>query len=462
LLKLGFGNVRMRIVQSMPSSRVIQVCLRCFAIVAVILLNGCVTSSPAPSTRKAVIADFSAESNQREAMTREQLQEEVMRFADRFATQLTQVAEQIRYSEGRSERRVDILMFQYAVNAAPLGVAVAPNAVTNLLDMMVLASLSRSAAERFWSKDLGHPDDLQSLLETTALLERDIWAISEKVLSKEQQQAMQELIDRWIEENPDVRNVLQMRFSAFSGQRAAALGEVQRTGGLMGEVSRSVDAIEEMREYGERLLFYMQRFPDLARLQSEWAAYEMLDQPEIQSLIDDVDRLTVVAERLADQLPEERTAAIDQFMNRLASEREILLDEILGEEGRLQVAVKEFSELAILIERISENIEHTTASLERTALAVNLDMGEQTDIGGYTELLRASSGAAADIRLLVEALEQGLASQAVGTRVPSAFIKVDEEMDALVNRVFVFALLLIAAFFLGLFLYRVAQQRYLR
>jgi hypothetical protein len=206
----------------------------------------------------------------------------------------------------------------------------------------------------------------------------------------------------------------------------------------------------------------MQRFPDLARLQSEWAAYEMLDQPEIQSLIDDIDRLTVVAERLTDQLPEERIAAIDQFMDRLASERELLLDEVLGEEGRLQVAVKEFSELAILIERISENIEQTTASLERTALAVNLDMGEETDIDGYAELLRTSSGAADHIRRLVTGLEQGLASKAVATRLPSAFIKFDEEMEGLVNRVFVFALLIIVAFFLGLFLYRVALQRYLR
>jgi hypothetical protein len=188
----------------------------------------------------------------------------------------------------------------------------------------------------------------------------------------------------------------------------------------------------------------------------------MLDQPEIQSLIDDIDRLTVVAERLTDQLPEERIAAIDQFMDRLASERELLLDEVLGEEGRLQVAVKEFSELAILIERISENIEQTTASLERTALAVNLDMGEETDIDGYAELLRTSSGAADHIRRLVTGLEQGLASKAVATRLPSAFIKFDEEMEGLVNRVFVFALLIIAAFFLGLFLYRVALQRYVR
>jgi hypothetical protein len=118
LLKLGFVNAGKRIVQGMPSILVIRVCLRYFAFVAVILLNGCVTSSPAPATKKAVIADFSAESGQGQAMTREQLQEEVMRFADRYATQLTQVAEQIRYSEGRSERRVDILMFQYAVNAA--------------------------------------------------------------------------------------------------------------------------------------------------------------------------------------------------------------------------------------------------------------------------------------------------------------------------------------------------------
>jgi hypothetical protein len=440
------------------------------AVLFSIVLAGCTTAPAAPKTKRAVVADIDSQEGPGQEMTREQLQEEVMRFADRFATQLTQVAEQIRYTEGRNERRVDMIHFQYVVNASPLDVAIAPNAVTNLLDMMVMASMAHYAAEKFWSQDLGHPQDRQALLETTARLEKDIWSISDKVLTPEQQQSMRDLIAAWIEEHPDVRSVLQIRFSAFSGQRTAALREVQRTGGLMGEVSRglmgevsrSVDAIEEMHQYGERLLFYMQRFPDLARLQSELAAYEVLDQQEIQSLVDDVDRITLVAERLTEMLPEERAAAIDQLMDRLATERQMLIEQVLAQEGELRATMADFSQLAVSIEKISEHLRETTASLERTALAINLDMGgESTEIGEYTELVATSLNTVSETRQLISELEKFVSAGSVNSRLPTAFSAVDEELDWLINRIFFFALLLIAFFFVSLFLYRAGSRRYL-
>lgn len=462
MARLDLDNNNFGLARYLPVVRTNGVYFLFLAVLFFIALTSCSTAPAAPKTKRAVVADIDSQEGSGQEMTREQLQEEVMRFADRFATQLTQVAEQVRYSEGRSERRVDMLHFQYVVNASPLDVAIAPNAVTNLLDMMVMASLAHYAAEKFWSQDLGHPEDRQALVETTARLEKDIWTISDKVLTPGQQQSMRDLIAAWIDQHPDVRSVLQIRFSAFSGQRAAALREVQRTGGLMGEVSRSVDAVEEMHQYGERLLFYMQRFPDLARLQSELAAYEVLDQREIQSLVDDVDRLTVVSERLVEMLPEERAAAIDQLMDRLATEREMLLEQLLAPEGELRGTIADFSELATSIERISEHLRETTASLERTAVAINLDMGgESTELSEYTELVGTSFDAIAETRRLVEELEKFVSAGSVNSRLPTAFNAVDEELDWLVNRIFFLVLGLIVFFFLSLFLYRAGIKRYL-
>ena len=462
MARLDLHNNSVGLARYLLATRAHAVYFLLLAVLFSIVLAGCTTAPAAPKTKRAVVADIDSQEGPGQEMTREQLQEEVMRFADRFATQLTQVAEQIRYTEGRNERRVDMIHFQYVVNASPLDVAIAPNAVTNLLDMMVMASMAHYAAEKFWSQDLGHPQDRQALLETTARLEKDIWSISDKVLTPEQQQSMRDLIAAWIEEHPDVRSVLQIRFSAFSGQRTAALREVQRTGGLMGEVSRSVDAIEEMHQYGERLLFYMQRFPDLARLQSELAAYEVLDQQEIQSLVDDVDRITLVAERLTEMLPEERAAAIDQLMDRLATERQMLIEQVLAQEGELRATMADFSQLAVSIEKISEHLREATASLERTALAINLDMGgESTDIGEYTELVATSLNTVSETRQLISELEKFVSAGSVNSRLPTAFSAVDEELDWLINRIFFFALLLIVFFFLTLFLYRAGSRRFL-
>jgi hypothetical protein len=423
-----------------------------------LLIAGCVSAPARPATSKAVVTDFGSTPGATNDISREELQEEVMRFADRFSSGLNEVATQARYSEGRSQQRVDMLSFQYAVNAAPLNVALGPNAVTNLLDMMVMASLAHHAAVKFWAGDLHHPDDVAVLLKTTARMEEDIWGVSKKVLTAEQQDEMRRLIDAWIADHPDVRDVFGVRFSAFSGQRAASLREVQRTGGLMQDVSRSVDAIEDFQEYGERMLFYMQRFPDLARLQSEWATYEVLNQAEIQSIVEDMGRMVLVAERLSDQLPRERVAAIDQLMDRVAAEREQVFESVLGEQSQLRGTVAEFAELAVLVERITANLKETTVILERTSSAINLDLADDTkpvDIQGYEDLLRASGETAKNLRLLLTS------TQSLGNRLPAAFNAVDDELDYLVNRIFILALALVLATFLALFIYRKAAQRYL-
>jgi hypothetical protein len=385
--------------------------------------------------------------------TREELQADVMRFADRFSAQLVQIAEQIRYADDGSVRRVDALIFQYAAQAAPLDVAMGRNPVTNLMDMMVMTTLARHTAADYWTAEVDDPEQAQVLLETVARLERDIWAVSGKVLTDDQQVGMRQLIEAWREEHPGVRNIWRIRFSAFSGQRAAELREVQRTGGLMGQLSRSVDAVEEMQEYGERLLHYLQRAPELARLQGEWAVYEVLDQPEIQAVIRDSDRLALVAEQLAalaERLPGEQFAAVDQVMDRLSSERTQLFEDILAEEPRIRATIGDLTELLGLVSVISANVKETTESFERTAAALNLDLtptgSEPVNIQDYIALVRESAGAAVEVRRIVDAVD-GRA--------------VDQELDQLLDRAFIYVLISITVFFVALFGYRMARRRFI-
>lgn len=418
------------------------------------LLGGCATSKPAARDTPVVVAPVSSDAVGEAHQSRQALQEDVMRFADRFAGQLTQVAESVRYDQSSGIDRINGLIFQYASQAAPLDIAMGRNPVTNLFDMMVLATLARHASTEFWADMVADDEKRQIMIDTVARLEKDIWRVSAKVLTEAQQADMMALIDQWRAENPGVRNIWRMRFSAFSGQRAAALQEVQRSGGLMGDLGRSLDAVEEMQETVERLLYYSQRAPELMRLQSEWGVYEVLGQPEIQTLVNDSDRLTLVAEQfltLAQTLPGQQLAAIDQVMAGIAAERKQLFQDMVGEEPRVRELLGDLRELMTLVSTISLNVRDATGSLERTALAVNLDLTppenpETVDIADYTELVRESAGAVVRARELVDAVDGE---------------QVDNQVEQLITRAFLYLVALIIVFFASLLLYGFLKRRYL-
>lgn len=255
---------------------------------------------------------------------RAQLEAVIMRFADRYAGRMATEMFRIRQQDTSRDLQWFTTGWNKNSRTAVVGIAVGPNAVENLLDMLVLTALTRHSVETYWAPEFLGDELGQGLVEASRTLEQDIWRGAEIVLSPDQQADLRALLAEWIERHPDEHNFWEMRFSGFSGQRAVELEQVKGTGGLLGEVAQTRRTAEQIQQFGERVLYYMQRAPTITRLEAQFAVYDLVRLPEFAGLFESSSRMTLAADRfaaVAESLPQQQFTVINQLMDRVGEQR---------------------------------------------------------------------------------------------------------------------------------------------
>jgi hypothetical protein len=381
-------------------------------------------------------------------MTRTELEDHVRRFADRYHTRITLATNTIRDETDSDELKRFMHDWKTVSLNSIVSVAIGPNAVTNLLDMMTLTRLSRLVVESYWIPEHLGEEFGADFLRTFVDLEEDIWSVADDVLTPEQKDELRVLVDDWHAENPEQYYPWYIRLSDFSGQRAASLAAVQHSGGLLKEVARAREAAEEIQAFGERILFYLQRAPSLTTNEFESSVGTVLSGPEISSLINDTDRFVTTLERLVEivaALPENRFQAIDQAMDRVGEEREALLRDLSNSEPGLRAVL---ADLRPVLE-----------SLERTVVAAKTKNPDAKpfDVNEYRALVSESAVTAAELRLLVQSVSN-LLSNDISDASPLVAALVEAERT-IVDRLFFQMVALIIIFFLALLGYRFIAGR---
>jgi uncharacterized protein Yka (UPF0111/DUF47 family) len=435
-----------------------------------LLVGGCVSAPAEPEARTVTVAPITGEEPSPAQVRREQLQAEIMRFADRYRERMNLEADRIRVDVATPDARWFAIGWQLGAAEATTAVAIGPNPVENLLDMLVLATLTREQAERFWVPAIVGEKHGQDLLSATRALEDDIWSIADVVLTPAQQQDLRALILEWIEANPDQHYFWGIRLAGFSGQRAAELNQVVRSGGLLGEVRETRRTVDEMRDFGERVMFYMQNMYSLMRLNAQLAVYDAMGQPEFAQMMASSQNLTQTAERfavVAESLPDRELEVINQLMAGLTVQRQELLDDLLREEARLRGVLVDLREALVVGTEITENISETAQVAERLAERLNLGEGgadgEPMTPEQMQQMLSDVSQIAAEYKLLLQEVNTLVATPAWDQRVPQVLDvlgRVDTEIDQLVYLIFALNAGLIVLIFVGLFAYRYANARW--
>lgn len=342
------------------------------------LLAGCVgqgIETRSKDVSVAAIGKGSGEATQT-GIKREQLAVEIMRYADRYSGRMALEAEQIRNKARSPELRRFATGLALLTQKSSLDIAIGPNAVENLLDMLVLATLTRIEAENYWVPEVLGPELGAGMLNSARILEEDIWDLSSQVLTPEQQQDLRELIKEWKAANPDQHFFWSVRFGGFSGQRAQDLKEVEQTGGLLAEVQMTRETAEEMQAFSERLLHYLQRAPGIARLEADFAMRDVLFTPEVQQMIADLNRVSVSSERyaeFAESLFAESNKLMDEMFVKLAEERKATIDNVSSSQLEVMRRLLASKELDDAINRISrEGDEIADVTFVRAALLILL------------------------------------------------------------------------------------------
>lgn len=409
---------------------------------------GCVFA--APQNEEVVVAPVrDATGTASAGMTAAELEDQLRRFADRYYTRTLLATDAIREAPLTKEENA-LMQGWYTVSyATVVDLAIGRDPVTNLLDFLVLTTLSRLVIENHWMPEVLGDEKGRPLLSAAVALEEDIWTIADDVLTSEQQEELLAIITEWQHENPDQVYPWLIRMTEFSGQRAARLNAIKETGGLLKEVRKARETAEELQAFGERVLYYMQRAPGITANVMETSTLQLLSSPEIQDVMGQTERFVQSVEQLtetADSLPHDRLAAVDQLLEGLSEERRAFFGDVAAASPETR---------AILTE-LRKSLEATERLVDAMGLADENAASEPVDIAEYRTLAAEVANSASEIRLLVQALNDTVQD---APAVVSALDELVARERQVANHTALILMGLIVFFFVMLLAYRYVAAR---
>ena len=345
-----------------------------------------------------------------------EVQAGVMSFADAWGAYTGQASENLAIAVDTPEARLQVKRFQVYSLLAAYDIAAGQYPGVAMLDMMVLASLTRRSWENHWQDRYGEPAKL--MIKILYELEANIWAFAAKILTPRQIEAMRELVDEWWQKHPNAREVEFVRFSDFGelGRKPSIEAAVKK-GGFLSPIRDVAQSAEDFRELTERAIYLAIRMQEVVAGRLEITMMEFMQSQEMSQMFGDVHGFRDSAERYA------------EVAERFAEVMETIPEELKG--------VTAFALAEVSRER---------------AAAIN-QMFEGVAIERNNAIEQILQGVAAERAMTLEQTLQGLQSERVGLlkEVAHIFFWLELEMEALVVRLFlVFASLIIMWFSLRL------------
>jgi hypothetical protein len=281
-------------------------------------------------------------------ITQEELRHEIMRFAGRSAEQVDDAYFKLEEHFQTPKARRAALENSSAYVTSSLDIAIGPNPEANMLDMVVLVTLSRIVVEEYWvPKVFG--DEAKILVEVFRRQEADIWSIAAKVLTPPQQQELRDLIRQYRDRDPDRVFVEATRFGDFAGKMGESeLAKAQEGTGFLG-VKGVTREVSETRMLAERAMFYAQRVPWIVRGMVRLLLLDVAQTPEINQVMKDTGTLAKAMHQTAkmtEELPELITEQRDQIMKQVTAERKAAIEQVMkGVATQRTATINELSEL---------------------------------------------------------------------------------------------------------------------
>jgi hypothetical protein len=313
-------------------------------------------------------------------------------------------------------------------------IAIGPNPEVNLIDMLTFVTLSRMVMEDYWVPRI-FAEQGTVLAKALRDMEEDIWSVGARVLEREQQEELRGLIGKWREQHPETQFVASIRFGNLAPHLGgdSSLADVQKPGGLLGQVQRANEAVDEVRLLSERLIFLMKAMLPLSRYQAEATLSGILAEPAIEQTFSDLDRLTRSTERYAamlERLPAERDETLTKVSHLIAVERKKFLDEIVPHEDRLQGVLTSLRETLVEANKLVASVEslavrYVPSQDQSGNHALAVAEHKPFDIKDYQQTVSGVTDTVRETEKLVLVLEQVLNSPGWKERMPELLETID-------------------------------------
>lgn len=304
----------------------------------------------------------------------------VMREADYYAGTVAQATSDFRAQNGTVEARDAAQKWKLNQATAAYINATGENPMVAVVDMVVLATLSRHVVEDYWV-GVKFGEAARPLLDTHIQLQSNAWRFAQTVLSPSQVDALVQILQEYRLNHPNARSVRAFRLPelvekvgtsswAPRTRASANLLTILSIDPLAG-LDPTTQAIQQTRVLAQRAMYYAQRAPQLLSWQVELLAFQLAGQPETRELLADVNDVagsTKTFARTAEGLPklvnEQREAAINQIFAGIASERTNLIAELSSQEAKLNTLLPQVRETLIAGGDMARSLDATVKSLD--------------------------------------------------------------------------------------------------
>lgn len=290
-------------------------------------------------------------------------------FADRWASYIQDATRRILAGSCTPEQRKAALTLQASSISSVYDIAVRTDPLTQLLDMVVLASLEYRVWVVEGEADHVFGDRGPILKEAIKSLYDDITLTSINALNSEQYEQLTTTIDDWRKDHASIRAVEFVRFSEFAAARASDLRQEIRSSGLFAPIDEAARVAEDLKALAERGMWVGIRAPQLLSWQAEGFVDQVMTRPEIAEALAGNDNLFKSADRLS------KTAA--ELPGVIKSEREALIkalderEEKLGSTVReVRTTVEESRKLLADTEPMLKNADHVVRSAQELTRAM--------------------------------------------------------------------------------------------
>ncbi len=228
------------------------------------------------------------------------LQQEMMDFSDRYTMAIWQALDDYLRGETDPLKRSAAEQWKVIFSAASMEIAAEREPAGSLLDMAVLMDLADWAVNNYWVPEVFGPRGAP-LIRAHKLMRRDFDVLLARTLTPAQREDLEGMIRSWKSEHPATHYVADIRLRDLAASRASK----ERNGGgipLLADVSRAVGQMDTALQYGERLMFYVERVSRLTTMQTALALAQAGNSPSILSLTRSAESVSSSIEKLPDSL----------------------------------------------------------------------------------------------------------------------------------------------------------------
>jgi hypothetical protein len=437
-----------------------------FAMLIASALSGCSVFGDSSDGKSALLG--------RPGTNPEQVQAELMAFADTFISTISQQWNQADAAAaatpsapvtpgaapvkaaGDRGRRAS-LEIKIANVTGALAIATDPNPLVGLADMITMITLERMILEDPWAAESLGPEKAARVVAAYKEQETKAWRIAEHVFAPDQQKDLRAIIEKWRKDHPTQRYIAGVRLEDFARDRGTVdLGPDQSGPGsllaLVGldplaNLDPTVREVQRSRLLAERIFFYTQHAPSILKWQTESLYTGLLQTPEVKQAMSALADVSDAANNVADaadqlrkdlakerhdalvdlftQFQKERADAMDQFFKGVANERTQALRDIDDGAEKLGGTLKQVREAAEATEKLTTSLNSTIKSADALVARFAPPPGtvpvadtspKKDPLAEYREAAAATSQTVDKLTLLADRVDKLLASPDLDAR----------------------------------------------